>query len=442
MEIKISDISLPSLTLTRGNVASVTNGLKVGAILQAMVISNDSQGNVVLKAGELILQTQSKLALTPGQTLNLRVEQLGTPVQLKILPNQIETPQQPSKTLDTNQITTPLNLKTLANQPDVLQQVTHTLRQLLPKQAELTQLLANVSNLVHKSSGTLPDQLQTALKQFADNLTSSKKASTPDGLRQALKDSGLFFELKQLQASPSAPSPLSSNDLKAALIRLLVTTQQLQSSSASGTSQAEELNTLTTATSELTEDITMRATSLPLRGHALETTSAPRPSLTAEMPLESLLKELKNETQQGLARLQLLQTAMLPTPDQPNPTWTFELPIRHQSQLDLFKLRIGAEEHQVEGQQQRGWHIQLAFDLESLGPVHAHVHLLNGSVSANIWAEQPHTSALFSEHMAGLRQRLLSEGLMVGDFLCQTGKPPLQPTANPFDRTRIIDLQA
>lgn len=443
MEIKLSDVSLPSFTLTRGNVAGAIKDLKVGAILQAMVISNDNQGNVTLKAGELILQTQSKLALSPGQTLTLRVEQLGTPMQLKILPNQIGTPQQPSKILDANQLATPLNMKIPASQPDVLQQLTHALRHLLPKQAELTQLLANVGHLIHKPSGALPEQLQTALRQFADNLTSSKKASTPEGLRQALKDSGVFFELKQLQANPSVPSPLTSNDLKAALIRLLVTTQQLHSSSASGTSQAEALSALTSLTGEPTEDAVMGTTSLPLKNHPLETPSTPKPTLAAEMPLETLLKELKNETQQGLARVQLLQTAMLPTPDQPNPTWTFELPVRHQGQLDLFTLRIGAEAHQVEGQQQQqGWHIQLAFDLDSLGPVHAHVHLLNGSVSANIWAEQPHTSALFSEHIDALRQRLLSEGLMVGDFNCRTGKPPLQPTPKPYDRTRIIDLQA
>ncbi|MNI53784.1 Flagellar hook-length control protein FliK [compost metagenome] len=76
---------------------------------------------------------------------------------------------------------------------------------------------------------------------------------------------------------------------------------------------------------------------------------------------------------------------------------------------------------------QQLWRVDLAFDMEPLGPLQVQAQLIAGSLSSQLWAERPYTASLIENNLVALRQRLLDSGLNVGDLDCHHGKPPQGP---------------
>jgi hypothetical protein len=144
--------------------------------------------------------------------------------------------------------------------------------------------------------------------------------------------------------------------------------------------------------------------------------------------------QLLHETDGALARLELSQWASRPSPQQPHPLWTLELPVTRDQRTDLFQLRI---EEDAEASRDipppRPWSVMLAFDLPSLGPVHARLTIHGQQVSTTLWAERAGTAALFDQHLADLRAGLQRAGVMVGRLSCTVGAPlaPPPPAAGP-----------
>jgi hypothetical protein len=76
------------------------------------------------------------------------------------------------------------------------------------------------------------------------------------------------------------------------------------------------------------------------------------------------------------------------------------------------------------------WRIDLAFDLDPLGPLQVQAQLLRGSLSSQLWAERADTAQLIDQELDNLRQRLLGAGLEVGELSCRQGMPPQGPKTN------------
>lgn len=497
MEITPGDIRIPPVPRTPNQLNAVVSQLKVGTILEAMVVSSDTDATV-LKAGDQLFQAPPGAPIKPGQTILLRVEQLGPPLQLR------------------------LQLAPQPVQPN-LQPFSRNISQLLPQQAELPQLLSNIAQLAAAPgprTSALPEPLKQALRQLLDSMVTSRQASSAEGIKQAIRQSGLFLERNLLASTASRPTtttpapvdslpnatqpvttppPVTANlrdtsaasalkatlsrlqalnpdkvvenksqppaastspdtdssagqpalpstlgDLKAGLLKLLTVLQQLQTALPAGDDSLSADEGATTRMPMPQPSLTpVGGGSLPLRGHAPQAIAPGAPTLHDELPLQTIVKELHQETQQGLARLHLLQLAGIPTPDQPNPCWSFELPIRHHNSVDLFKLHISEQDEDSASTPGaiRSWLVQLSFNLESLGEVNAHVRLQGGKVNANIWTEFPQTATLFNDHLQRLQSRLGDQGLRVGEFHCQVGEPPRQDRLA-HERNRIVDLKA
>ncbi|MOA61214.1 Flagellar hook-length control protein FliK [compost metagenome] len=68
--------------------------------------------------------------------------------------------------------------------------------------------------------------------------------------------------------------------------------------------------------------------------------------------------------------------------------------------------------------------MELAFDLEPLGPLQVQAQLAMGSLSSQLWAERVGTADLIDRELPNLRERLLAAGLTVGELACRQGRPP------------------
>jgi len=275
----------------------------------------------------------------------------------------------------------------------------------------------------------LPATVLQAAAQIYRDLSDSHQAATARGLQQAIRDTGLFLESKLAQLASGGSAELGT-DFKAALLRLqtlLNETPRPTPAPAGATSTPREAATTSPAP--------------PLRGLPVQAQAASAPTLARVSLASSALDELQQQTEGSLARLQLNQLASLPDSAEPQPSWLLELPLRHESQVDLFHLRIARESstHTDNAATGRPWVVNLAFDLPGLGPVQARVAVLDEQVSTTFWAEQDSTTQAFHSHLETLRQNLQQAGLGIGDLVCRTGQAPPPPTG---PRAPLMDTRA
>lgn len=395
--MKINGAPPASLNLTAS--LSQLQNLRIGQLLQAVVIQQLARDTVLLQllntaaptaAGQspvtLQLKAETPLPLVVGQRLQLEVSQLGDKPILKVL----------------------------GQTPAIEPLLKQALMQALPRQSGMAPLLANLSWISQQGATTpLPQAIQVLAKELFDKLPSRDKISSAEGLKQAIKNSGLFLESTMSSAAQRGAAPATGNDLKGLLLRLL---NAVQKESAQ-----------TTAT---TPSLTRPAlTTTPPMPPAMPG-GRPQPQGQTEATLATLnnslalLQELGKQTEGSVARTQLHQLASLPTPDQNPLTWSFELPVRNQEKIDLFQFIV--EEHKGGGDEEckRRWSITIAFELEALGPMYARLQLESGKISTTFWADSFDTSALINQNLPELAQRYQQAGLESSELRCFQGQPP------------------
>jgi hypothetical protein len=101
--------------------------------------------------------------------------------------------------------------------------------------------------------------------------------------------------------------------------------------------------------------------------------------------------------------------------------------MRNQQELIPLQVKLQQEQdarQEKDTRKESLWRVELAFDLEPLGPLQVQAQLLQGSLSSQLWAERPATASLIDHELRHLRERLLAAGLNVGELACRQGKPP------------------
>ncbi len=403
MEITPNLVIRPS-SLQDANPAALKSW-QVGQILSATVAGVSPNGSVTLRINNLLLNAQTSLALQTGQTLKLEVARGGEQPLLKIA---------------------------LPPSPQDVQ--AQTLRSALPRQLPLAPLLANlgaVAARLQNASDPAGKELAQLARQVMDGLAGKADVSQGVGLKQAVLNSGVFLEAK-LAAALASGTRLPTGDLKAGLLRLLT---GLQAQTAGSSGPAERAATDTAAG----RSAPSATPPPPLRGGQPQPQASANTTL-ANATLSAATTEIVRQTEGALARLQLSQVASLPSEQQPQRLWTLELPVQHDQRTDLFQLRIEEETSGSARDNTTPWSVMLAFDLPSLGPVHARI-LVNGpQVSATLWAEHPSTAALFNAQLEELRAGLQRAGMLVGRIACTEGSPAAPP-ATPGN-TPLVDTRA
>jgi hypothetical protein len=114
-------------------------------------------------------------------------------------------------------------------------------------------------------------------------------------------------------------------------------------------------------------------------------------------------------------------------------TWQLEIPMRNAHDIVPLQVKLQREdtperdepkEEREVKEREKLWRVELAFDLEPLGPLHVQAQLVAGNLSSQLWAERAASAALIESELGNLRTRLVACGLNVGDLACNTGTPP------------------
>jgi hypothetical protein len=272
------------------------------------------------------------------------------------------------------------------------------------RQASLAPLLADLSQALARPD--LPGPVKAAIAQILAFQLPSGGPLTPETIRQAVAQSGLFLEAHLAQAAPGAGAPL---DLKAALLALL---QALPPGPAGEVSTPPQ------------------RTAPPVRGAAL-TAQAPTPStLPADADVAAIAQHLRPEVEQAVARQTLHQLASLP--DGQTSAWMFELPIATPQGAAVAQFEVDRDAPETEAADaEASWRVRFSVDIEPLGPVHVHLGLMGDRTSVTVWAERAGAVELLRSQAEELAKAL------PGDVVFRLGAPrePLPASGQFVDRT-------
>jgi hypothetical protein len=436
--------------------ATSTQPLPQGTSLS---ITQPSAGNLAVTVQQAI--ASSVATLTRIDTAQLPV---GTLLQGKVLTSQVmpQVPGQPTvfrsmvsllntalsgSTLSIDS-PTPLRIGTLLS---ALVQDTQTLKfvPLSSRQEQLavTQQLVSQQSRQGSLDGlikllqNLPpsDQTSSDLRAAVDKLLAGlpdvQQLSTPKGLAQALANSGLFLEAKLL----TGQNPTLAPDMKGDLLKLIA---QLTPGLPANTN----LNAIIAANTLAQAMPSFVRNALGMLGQV-----SAKPSPTSFPLPERLLQSAEGEDdlehllRLAAAAVSRLQSHQLSSLEQTGvtsdgrlmSTWQLEIPMRNLQDIVPLQVKFQREEAPEKEQprerrderepKQPLWRVELAFDMEPLGPLQIQAQLIKGSLSSQLWAERPYTASLIESNLAALRERLLASGLNVGDLDCHLGTPPQGP---------------
>ncbi|EPM72300.1 hypothetical protein A584_05712 [Pseudomonas syringae pv. theae ICMP 3923] len=279
--------------------------------------------------------------------------------------------------------------------------------------------------------------LQAAIGQLLDDLPDIDQMTTPKGVAQALNASGAFLEAKLLAGLNPAQVP----DMKANLMRLIAQILPgLPDNTSYGAAAAS--NTLARA---MPNAIRNALGTLGLVAERTQPSIFPLPSRNVsggekEDDLEILLKlaaaavsRLQSHQLGGLEQTRTHADGTQVT------TWQLEVPMRNAHDIVPLQVKVQREDKpdqettedrddiEVKETREKLWKVDLAFDLEPLGPMQVHAQLLRGTLSSQLWAERPDSAALIEHELGHLRERLIACGLAVGELACSHGVPPQGP---------------
>ncbi|CAI8715086.1 Flagellar hook-length control protein FliK [Pseudomonas sp. IT-P253] len=400
-------------TLTRIDTAQ----LPVGTLLQGKVLTSQVMPQV------------------PGQPTVFRsiVSLLNTALSGSTLSIDSPTPLRIGTLLSALvQDTQTLKFVPLSNRQEQLA-VTQQLVSQQSRQGSLDGLISVLQNL--PQSDQTSSDLRAAVDKLLAGLPDVQQLSSPKGLAQALANSGLFLEAKLL----TGQNPTLAPDMKGDLLKLIAQlTPQLPANTTLGAiiaanTLAQTLPSFVRSALGMLGQVSAKPppTSFPIPERLLQ-------SMDGEGDLEHLLRL-------AAAAVSRLQSHQLSSLEQTGvtddgrllSTWQLEIPMRNAQDIVPLQVKFQREEAPEKEQpherrderepKQPLWRVDLAFDIEPLGPLQVQAQLIKGSLSSQLWAERPYTAHLIESNLAGLRERLLASGLNVGDLDCHLGTPPQGP---------------
>ncbi|WP_346398442.1 flagellar hook-length control protein FliK [Pseudomonas syringae] len=442
--LQVAQASANELTLTlqqlngalKNSMTSIdTQQLPVGTLLQGKVMTSQVIAQAVNQ-----LATQNPAAATP--TYRSIMMLLNTALAGSSLT--IESPQPLtvgsllSAQVQGNQA---LNFVALPGRFDQLA-LAQQLSAQQNRQGSLDTLINALQNLQSGSptstSPAISAPLQASINQLLADLPDVEQMTTPKGVAQALNASGVFLEARLLAGlNPAQQLP----DMKANLMRLIAQILPgLPDNMSYGAAAAS--NTLART---MPNAIRNALGTLGLVAARTQPSIFPLPSRTVsggekEDDLEILLKlaaaavsRLQSHQLGGLEQTRTNADGTQVT------TWQLEVPMRNAHDIVPLQVKVQREDTpdqdaaedrdgiEIKDTREKLWKVDLAFDLEPLGPLQVHAQLLRGTLSSQLWAERPDSAALIEHELGYLRERLIACGLAVGELACSHGAPPSGP---------------
>jgi len=461
--------------------ARLQPGQTLLAKVENILINND----VELRIGNQSIRANSPVPLNAGQSINLVVEESNNGNILRIA-------QQANQA---DLIASALRAVLPKQQPvaDVVKQLVQTLATIKTEIVNPQNTNSPAVN-TQNASPTL-NNLRTAIQTLVNNLPSVKTLSQAGGLQQAIKDSGINLESNLRQSIISGKPPTTSNDIKANFLRIAQTALQLQSkldanvvntalntnptsNTAAKTSTLESYSALLSAAAKQPPTLTTDKSILADRPLLPPLPSITPPSTSSESsisqrllaslppvlqrlfssppivtPLQTsptqaaqqsqqmsqqlfstMLVELLNQMESGIARIQQHQLNSLAGDDMIRHILGLELPVFNGKGFDNIGVRIEWENRtDDESSRPYQWRVVLNFDFDDLGKTQAVIRAGKDEIHTDFKSENTLAQTLFQSHKEILEDGLRKHGLTPGNVTFSTGEIDVQPSHSQND---------
>jgi hypothetical protein len=492
----INQLSSLSTDNTNKLAALAKAGLLEGQVLSSKAITNTNNSSsaqtsvnqqtqfiVNIKVNNQLLELISAKSLAAGTQLQLVVKPDNTVTIVNITEPGNKATASPSQD-KTNNSTLPLrqpltklskalnndSLNTIKSSPPVntaeakpttnLRPNTHSiieqnLRQTLPLQQPVEKLLPLLQQLSKQSPPQWPRSLTKNLDVLLKQFPSAKQLQQPAGVKQAIYNSGTFFEAKlaSLRVNTNNPNPTIQNSSKTINYDIKGLLQRIVGQINKSAEANKTTSTRTTSTNQSTHNQAQTPIYTPQALSEL-LSNLQKPTTTkvenSDKNADILLRQLSNQLIASLARSQTNQLETLlhrraSAPDQqaPSNSWSVETPIVQGNHIDNLSIRIdqrakedGSDRDKSE--QSKQWTVMLAFDLHQLGKMNVQLKIIDQTVSATVWTEQQHTHQQAQQEVQQLKKNLQKVGVNVKKIDCQLGLPTnnTQPLYN-----KLVDVR-
>jgi len=460
------------------NPAELLARLQPGQTLLAKVESLLANNNeVVLRIGNQSIRANSPIPLNAGQAISLLVEESNNGLILRIAQqtNQADVIAQA--------------LRTVLPKQQAIADVVKLLVQNLATNKEFSVVKTDVAT---PNSAPTANSLRSIIQNFVSNLPNIKTLSQADSLRQAIQNSGVNLESHLRQSIVTGKPPQTANDIKANFLRIAQTALQLQSNpsstivnsainnnpinnSNSKTNSLEAYTALLSAASKqapltdksalverpllpplpLTTSTTTNAgssitqrliSSLPPAlqrllptpfvatvPQAKTTATAQQTQPVSQQIFSTMIVELLNQMESGLARIQQHQLHSLASDDAIRHFLGLELPVFNGKDFDNIGVKIEWQEETADDSSKpHQWRVILNFDFDELGKTQVEIRAGESEIHTDFKSENNTAQQLFRENKEILATGLREHGLTPGVFTFSTGEiiPPTTHSRN------------
>jgi len=439
--------------------------LRPGQSLLAKVETVLANNQVELRIANQLVKADSPIKLAAGQPIKLHVEDSSNGVILRI-----------------------------AQQANQVETLARAWRAALPKQQPISDVVKNLvenfstSKIEAASNKNAANLLRSAIQTLVNNLPSIKSVSQADGLRQAIQNSGVTLEAQLKNSIVTGNAPRTDNNIKANFLRLAQAALQIQADTkhanqptSTNTSQTnvalgksnpiDIYTSLLTAASKSSHEtdkslsalrpllpplplvtpgssststnrlfaalpsLLQRLLPLPAVGttnqaSAQVNATTPQQSPISHQVFSTMLVELLNQMESGLARIQQHQLSNMTSDDVIRQFLNLELPVFNGKSFDNIGVRFEWDKHQQDNEtdKQHQWRVVLNFDFDELGKTQAIIRAGQNEIHTDFKSENKNTQELFQNSKHILEQRLLKQGLNPGQFTFSAGVIDLEST--------------
>lgn len=368
----------------------------------------------------------------------------------------------------------PLAIRLRADSPTRAELIQGYQRDLMPRFNRVPNQFNTLNQLAPSLPLTAP--VREAAGQLLQGLSDSRSLQRPDGLRQALNNSGLFLEnslknggllkgqqdlkanLLQLaqvlktELNQPAGARLSDNpavlqkmpaEVQTALRQLLSTPQQLSKLPAQvSPALASRGQTPMQLLLGLLSGLAVGQHSPGTAGSGQNPSQAlsgaqpfmPGREMSGQQPTPpvramewQLMRDLLREVESASARIQFNQLSMLRDADNPtnNNVWLFDLPVRDKQQLEMLQMRLEQHLPELTPDDDAIWQVQLNLETRNLGPMQARISLYQQDVKVVLIAERQESADVLSRYIDELNHRLDKLDINVSHLSCR--QAPVEP---------------
>ncbi|WEN14585.1 flagellar hook-length control protein FliK [Rhodanobacter sp. AS-Z3] len=383
--MNIPPISIAALTWAGAASGTTAQSWRIGTVLSARPLGVNPQGLLVLQVGAMTVEADVAHAQLPSQ-FQVRVLNMGAQPQLEIL----------------------------SQSPDPTFQ--RMLRERLPQQDSYAPLLATLSALAQRPAlRQLPPDIRTALAVLEQALSTPAEVTRGEGLREAIRNSGMFFESGLLAPQGNGQPAAGADDWKGALLRLLGLLDKRVATAPRNPNAADSATDKGT-TAPLHPD--RDNVDPPLLQRGLQPQARLGLPQMADDDVTALLSRLHGDAKAALARVEVAQ---LDASAHPATAWIVEIPVRGEDGNDVLQVKLEHGADVVDGAP--SWTMGFALDLPALGPVQGELQLREPRLSVRLWAERVDTAQRLEQQFTPLRQRLAACGVLLDQLSCQVGVP-------------------